>query len=106
VASLAKGSAYDWPQAKVVRTLSTIGTFFTGNAPTVVSGPVSGDSWQLNVTLVSGNRDGPAIANMTVLLAIVSTSEAHVIDAHRRWRRCSRLDRFAANLPAPRRRNN
>jgi len=87
----------------VLTTLSTIGTFFTGNPPTVVSGPVSGDSWQLNVTLVSDSRAGPAIANVTVLLAIVSTSETHVIDAHRRWRRCSRLDRFAANLPAPRR---
>jgi hypothetical protein len=87
----------------VVTTLSTIGAFFTGNAPTVVSGPVSGDSWQLNVTLVSGNRDDPAIANMTVLLAIVSTSETHAIDAYRRWRRCSLLEAFAANLPAPRR---
>jgi len=36
---------------------------------------------------------------MTVLLAIVSTSEAHVIDAHRRWRRCSRLDRFCSESP-------
>ena len=67
VASLAKGSAYDWPQAKVATTLNTIGALFTGNAPTMVSSPISWDSWQLNVTLVSGNRDGPAIANMMVL---------------------------------------